>query len=275
MQLRGLEAAALLPLLLPLLLAAPAAAQDRAEAPPRWEGPDVRGRVVDLLTGSPLAGAEVSLAYGNQRAFTDEGGRFYLPDLSIGENVLMVTHLGYENLVRVLEVEEEAVRIDGDIVLEVVMEPRPIELEGLEIMADKFANRVRAAPVTTRVVDREQILRSAATNALDLLRQRAGINVGRCPPSLLFSDTCILSFGRRIPADLWIDEIKVVWGLDELEYYPVDDIYRMEVYDRRHIRVYTVAWMRDAAVERPVFPYLHFPDHHRPRWRSGRGPGWQ
>lgn len=264
-------------LLLSLLGTLPVAAQtpEAEDAPPRWEGPDVRGTVVELATGAPLVGAEIAVVNLDRRTFTDEGGRFLLPDLAVGENVLVVRHLGYEDLVRALVVDEEAARTDEDVVLEVVMEPRPVVLEGLEIMGDKFESRVRAAPVSTRVLGPDEIRRSSAVTALDLLRQRSGVNVGRCPPSVLDSQTCLLRYGRRFAPELLVDEVPIFWGLDELEHFPAHDVYRIEVYDGRHIRLYTVDWMRRASVERPRLPYIRFQGHGRSGFRSSRGPGWQ
>lgn len=53
------------------------------------------GRVVDVETGSPLAGAHVELADVGIGAVTDRSGRFTLPALLPGPYAVSVSHLGY------------------------------------------------------------------------------------------------------------------------------------------------------------------------------------
>lgn len=67
---------------------------------------DVSGRVLDLSTGQPVAGAVIDLASATRRitARSDEAGEFFLRDVDLGAYRTTVRRIGYSQMTRDLDV---------------------------------------------------------------------------------------------------------------------------------------------------------------------------
>ncbi|MHB1193232.1 MAG: TonB-dependent receptor [Longimicrobiales bacterium] len=136
--------AAALVALAALALAHPAAAQTAT----------LRGRVVDAVTRSPVAGADVVVS-GARRVLTDAEGRFAVGALSPGMVVVEVGFLGY----RPALVSEVVVQTSRPTYVEVLLERQAIEVEGFVVRAGAF--RVPdAAPTSVRLLAAEELRRT-------------------------------------------------------------------------------------------------------------------
>lgn len=88
----------------------------------------VAGRVVDVQTLEPVAGAQIALDDGEYLELSDEAGRFLIEDVLPGAGVLRVRHLAYgEN--------ETALRIpdDGTLEIEVRLAPEALPVEPIAV----------------------------------------------------------------------------------------------------------------------------------------------
>lgn len=229
--------------ILPLLVASLLVVQGAtAQAP---DTTTVTGIVVEAGTGEPVPGALVSMQVEDWGVMTSADGAFLLPGVPEGQTTLEVTALGYADLLLTQPV------LSGMEPLRVELQPDPILLDGIRVMADRFETRRKAAAVSVRAFDREE-LRYAPTDVVDFLRYRAAIPLTFCNGGL--SRYCVLSRGRYVTPSVYIDEVRAVGGLEELEGYPSRAIFLVEVYSRgRHIRVYTNQYMERRG-NAPVFP---------------------
>ena len=228
---------------LALLIAAPLPAQvdDRAEPV------TIKGTVIDVTTGSPVPGVVVTVEGTRRSAFTDTTGAFALTNVEPGIITLIAEQLGYLQMRTTLEARSDlAIRID--------VRPNPIVLEGLRVMVDRLETRRRAAGVSVRALEQEDLAVLGSMELLQAIRSRGGINIIPCSGWGGFTDLCVWRRGRPVSARVWIDERPAIAGLDELSMYDTDEIYAVEVYDRRVIRVYTKQYMQYAAVSPPVLP---------------------
>ena len=136
---------------------APLTAQEET----RERSGEVIGQVVDARTGTPLAGAFVSLAGSDRGSFTNREGRFQLTGLDVGPHTIAIQQLGYETLLATVEVA-----ISGAS-LRILMDPDPILLEGLETVSDRFMQRRRSVAARVIAFGPEDL-----TNSPHLVRQR-------------------------------------------------------------------------------------------------------
>ena len=230
------------------------------------------GQVVDAETGTPLMGARVSIIPLDRHAVTNQYGRFALPDLAVGRYGVTVQQLGFHTRQNDLEATESG----SPTVLS--MAPDPILLDGLEVSGDRFHERIRSTSVRVRTIDSEALAAHDGFPLADLLTSRANLFLGFCSagygftqrkscgskwhehgwvthPSNPYDNRCVRGRGRP---NVYLDEAPLVGGLARLEEYPLDLLYRIEVYDGIHIRAFTRDFMRrSAGVSLGPLPIFH------------------
>lgn len=219
------------------LLTADAIAQDLNE---RFE---LVGTVVDAENGSALAGAWVSLTDSEWGSIADSEGRFRIPDLSEGPVALSVEQLGYETLSWQGEVSDAT----EPIVLEVT--PRPLVLEGLSVVSDRFRSRRNAVTTTAFAYGTQELATASQRTALDFIALRGGSWPVDCAG--VRGNVCLIVRGRTIHPTVFIDEAPVLGGLEYLNALAPHEFYMIEIYGSgRHIRAYTPGFMERAAKRR-------------------------
>lgn len=231
---------ALVAWLIPVALAAatPAAITGQPACEP--DQPRIVGLVVDASTAAPLEGALVSAAESSQAWLTTDSGRFLLCEVGPGTHGVTAERLGYETLT--VQVTAAAA---GNVV-RLRMEPRPILLEGLEIVMDRFSHRRRAAATAVRAYDQAAIARSGHGAAGDFVMSRPGVFMAPCG-----ANRCIFYRGTRVIPQVFLDEVPLAGGWSHFETLPTSLLYMVEVYRKgTHIRAYTHAFMERAAQNR-------------------------
>ncbi|MBS1261864.1 MAG: Vitamin B12 transporter BtuB [Calditrichaeota bacterium] len=147
-------------LLLSALFAASVVFSTRADPAPVL----LAGRVLDVETSRPLAGAHIVLDSGRRMTVTDARGVFSFPDLASGRRELAVRHIGYATARRSARVREgETIRL-------------LIELEPAAVVADTLSYSIPAerAPYT---ITAGEIREHAWPDAAEAIRHLPGVRV--------------------------------------------------------------------------------------------------
>lgn len=228
---------------------APITAQPACEP----DQPRIVGLVVDAGTAAPLEGTLVSAAESSQAWLTTDSGRFLLCEVGPGTHSVTLERLGYETLT------VQATADAAGNVARFQLEPRPILLEGLEIVMDRFSQRRRAAATVVRTFDQAAIARSGQWAAGDFVVSRAGVFMAPCG-----AGRCVFYRGTRVSPMVYLDEVPLVGGWSHFETLPTSLLYMVEVYGKgTHIRAYTHAFMERAAQNRlaplPIWDAPGFP----------------
>ncbi len=228
---------------------APITAQPACEP----DQPRIAGLVVDAGTAAPLEGALVSVGESSQAWLTTDSGRFLLCEVGTGTHGVTVERLGYETLT--IQVTANA----AGAVVRFQLEPRPILLEGLEIVMDRFSQRRRAAATVVRTFDQAAIARSGHWAAGDFVMSRGGVFMAPCG-----AGRCVFYRGTRVSPVVYLDEVPLIGGWNHFETLPTSLLYMVEVYRKgTHIRAYTHAFMERAARNRlaplPIWEAPAFP----------------
>ena len=217
------------------------------------ESDDVRvtimGVVYDVVTGTAIPSAAVSLENGRQGVLTDYDGIFQLEGIEAGPQLIVVSQFGYQKRMVATTITPES-----SAMMEVALTPRPIMLDGVTATVENITEmeaRLRfrrgAAALSTWAYDRHQLFRAMTGTPLDFLNRRTMVRVVPCPPGSI-STRCVYRRGRAVEPWVYVDEAVAFGGLDELESYAVSDIYLMEVYSwGTEIRVYTNRFMERMA----------------------------
>lgn len=208
---------------------------------------DLVGQVLGE-NSQPLVGAFVSLKGSDWGSLSDETGKFVVRHVVPGRIELVVEQLGYETL-------EWTGFVTPATALELRLEPQPILLEGLTVVADRFESRRRATASPVRWFDRSTLATTPQDNTLEFLSAR-GLTRIWCRSD--FGDDCVLVRGRAVVPSVWVDEAPVLGGLDYLSVIRPHELYMVEVYaSGRHIRAYTNEFMaRSAEVGLRPIPFV-------------------
>lgn len=218
------------------LLARGVGAQDTAEQP----AIDLVGTVVGE-SGKPLVGAFVCVTGDDRGSLTDERGRFKLPNVTPGPVSLTAEQLGYDTLTA----NRTAT---AGVPVTLTMTPKPVLLEGLHVVTDRFQRRRQATTVAVQAFDRQELATAPQTQMFDFVRARAGLWLQPCAG---FGSLCVYRRGRFVEPIVYIDEVPVLGGMDYLQSFRPSDLYMVEIYGfGAEIRAYTTAFMGRAAKTR-------------------------
>ena len=212
----------------------------RAQEKPVQTTVDLVGTVVNHA-GKPLVGAFVSVTGDDWGSLTDEHGRFTLPKVTPGTVSLTAEQLGYDTL----SVSRTAA---AGVPVTLTMTSKPILLEGLKVVTDRFQRRRLSTTVAVQSFGRKDLVTAPQTQMFDFIRARMGLWMERCSG---FGYWCVFRRGRWIEPRVYIDEVPVLGGMDYLATYQPSELYMVEVYSfGAEIRAYTTQFMARAAKTR-------------------------
>jgi outer membrane receptor protein involved in Fe transport len=143
---------------------------------PRRTGATVTGRVIDASSSAAIAAAEVMIEGTSIRALSDSVGRYLLGRVPAGPQMLVVSALGYARSRIPLNVPGA-----GILVQDVQLAVRPLQMEGLIVVADP-SSRARGELGTASVVDEQAIANQTAASLQGVLELIPGETLK--PPGL-------------------------------------------------------------------------------------------
>ncbi|MDE2781746.1 MAG: carboxypeptidase regulatory-like domain-containing protein [Gemmatimonadota bacterium] len=222
------------------------------------------GQVIDTYWGEPVEGAVVRLTEtlrpdGSRIVgITGADGRFRIAGVPPGPSQVSVTRIGYADLYQVLDIR------DGQFT-EVVLIPKPVVLEGLEVYVDRLETRLRELPYVTNTWSEPELKSAPDLNVAEYLHSQPAFEFVPC-----FEDNSGTSiFGQRLNCirtrgtmaqrpRIYIDDAPAFGGVEELASLPTTAIYRVEVIRGcGQIRVYTNTYVEGTAVrQRPLLPIV-------------------
>jgi iron complex outermembrane recepter protein len=192
-------------LFLAAALAVAAAGFLRAE-PPRGAS-TLSGRVTDT-TGAPLAQVRVTVLEANRSTTTDDDGRYELSGLPTGTYAVSFALVGYAPQVRRVTLRE------GEVSLDVTLQPTLIELQELQVTASPLATTSLTSPQPTSILSQEDVQQNRAASLGETISVLPGVRnfstgngIGKPVIRGLSSNrVLVLSDGQRLENQQWGDE---------------------------------------------------------------------
>ena len=139
----------------------------------------IDGRVIDVMTGEPLPGAEVSVNEGSVRTATDRDGRFRIVSVSPGMVTVKITYLGRPDWTRSMTAEPGAVIHLGDLAVGDIEENVVVTASLLRDAEERALNQQKAAPNIQNVVSADQIGSFPDRNAAETTQRIPGISISK------------------------------------------------------------------------------------------------
>ncbi len=211
------------------------------------------GTVVDALSEQPISGALVVLEGGGKAVLTDAAGDFDFGPLESGEVSVTVRRYGYE-----AQGADFFLPGGESTHLEIPLPPKAVLVDGLsvvterlETMDQRITSRRRATPMSTQAFEQQRLVRTPARDVLEMLDLESVMPIQPCGRGG-FGGACVLRRGRLVEPRVFVDEMPVIGGLQQLATYRPYDLYLVEVFGRGlEVRLYTHQFMERMA-RRPV-----------------------
>jgi hypothetical protein len=203
-----------------LLLAANAASAQEDSLPPPRGTALMSGRVLDALTGLPVAGATVYIKELRRLTVTNEYGGFVLDELPEGTYTWSFRRLGYASW------ESESPVRDRDWFTVRIL-PHPEVLEGLTVVADGFELRRRRVNASVLALTEDVIASSGAGNAYQLLMSRGNMSIVPCGADDVFS--CVRYRGQIVRPAVYLNDQPYPAGVRELGIFSTVELHQVEV----------------------------------------------
>jgi outer membrane receptor protein involved in Fe transport len=137
-----------------------------ALGPPAVDTGAVAGQVRDSATGSPIAGAMISIEGTRRSAVTDADGRYRIAGLRAGRYVLRARYIGYRP--GIVSVEVGA---DEDVTSDVALGKSAQQLDQVVVTGTIVPTEVKALPTPVSIVSESDIALQRPHTAAELIRQ--------------------------------------------------------------------------------------------------------
>ena len=173
-----------------------------------------RGRVLDSLTRLPIAGATIEISETSLRQLTDSSGRFIIGALSPGPHVIRVRHLGYQEAIDNIRIQERDSAEHAFVLRRVAVGLEKTVISGRAVTFPRFfeAAYKRAAGGRGFFITREDIEQSNASEYQTLLNRIAGVSANdrgvtfqRCQSGL----EVLSQPGANAKVQVWIDGFRM------------------------------------------------------------------
>lgn len=225
----------------------PAAAQDLTPVA-------FAGHVIDTYWGNPVVGAVVRLE-GTVRSdgspiwgTTNDEGRFRIPEVPPGRSRVTITRLGYADMAQVVDIQK-------DQYLEIVVIPKPVVLEGIDVYVDRLESRLASLPFTVTTYDEIAIQSSPTMDVATYLSDQPNLDFVPCfengGAGVQFRQArdCMRARGT-VPKRprIFLDDAPLFGGVQELASMPTIEMYRIDVIRGcAQIRIYTRHYVENVA----------------------------
>jgi TonB-dependent receptor len=145
---------------------------------------NLKGRVVDFETSTPLPGASVKLEDANATAVSDEKGYYTFSNLDANDYVLTVTYISYAPFSEVVKVNGHTtfdVKMQaggGSRLSEVVISSSGMKVKNVTHSTERAViAEIRSAQSVVSGISAQQISKSADRNAAEAVRKIPGVSI--------------------------------------------------------------------------------------------------
>lgn len=179
------------------------------------------GRVVDSLSGKPLAGATISVADFKRSCISTESGKFSFAELKRGHLILEISCVGYAGRVEHVDIENS----DTSLVLRLL--PTVIEGETVVVTAVGSPTSYRKAPVSLIKLSNADLMQAASSNLIDALSRQPGISQLTTGPAISKPFIRGLGYNRLVLIHDGIRQEGQQWGDEhgiEIDQYGVQQV---------------------------------------------------
>jgi len=167
----------------------------------------ISGKITDAKTGQPIAGATISLLQLRSSTSSDQAGRYAFKSLpSIGRYLIEVRYIGYQSLIRTVDLTAE------DVTLDVVLTESIIETNEVVVTGTLVTAQSRRNSTSVSVISKDE-LQGNATNFIDALaRQVPGLSQVTTGQGISKPVIRGLGYNRVVTVNNGVKQMGQQWG---------------------------------------------------------------
>jgi iron complex outermembrane receptor protein len=165
------------------------------------------GKVTDVQSKGPLAGATVYVHEARVGAVTDNNGMYKIQNLPSGKFLVEVTYAGYGSVT-------ETIDIKADIEKDFSLSPEVVENQGVTVTGVSGATQIKKTPIPITILRKENLLKEASGNLIDALSKTPGVSQVSTGPAISkpsirglgYNRVVVINDGVRQEGQQWGDE---------------------------------------------------------------------
>jgi len=187
----------------------------------------IKGKIYDAETNSVLIGANVFIDGTNYGCMSNENGEFQL-NLEIFATKpinIIVSHIGYHNS------EYSFNYIENEKPIEIYLKPSLLNLDQIVVTGTRTERFLKDTPVTTRVISKEQIQNSGASDIKQALSEINGIVIHENQFGTGVNTVEIQGFSSQ-HVQILVDGIKMIGRVNgelDISAVPINQVERIEI----------------------------------------------
>ncbi|MFZ1288667.1 MAG: TonB-dependent receptor [Melioribacteraceae bacterium] len=184
----------------------------------------VKGKIFDSKTNLPLIGANIYLEGTNLGSLSDQLGNFLISSniREIKSYKLKASYIGYFT---------EVIEIQNNKPIEIYLKPSLLNLDQIVITGTRTERFLKDTPVTTRVISKEQIQNSGASDIKQALSEINGIVIHENQFGTGVNTVEIQGFSSQ-HVQILVDGIKMIGRVNgelDISAVPINQVERIEI----------------------------------------------
>ncbi|UCE05659.1 MAG: TonB-dependent receptor [bacterium] len=132
----------------------------------------ITGSVIDEITRNPVSNVNIFFEATPIGTISDQAGNFFIENAPEGRNVLVVTHIGYQEKRIQLKLDAQQIKH-----LNILLMPKTLRLGEVVFTASRHAETVFKSQINVAIANNEKIAVRSSPNTADALRELPGVLV--------------------------------------------------------------------------------------------------
>ena len=165
----------------------------------------IYGKITDMATGAPLAGASIYIHGANTGTLTDNNGIYKTSPVAAGKYLVEISYTGAGSIVQTID-------ISGTVEKNFTLTRAIIEEEGVTITGVSSATRLKQIPQPVTIIKKDQLLNTSSTNIINTITHIPGVNALTTGPAISKPFIRGLGYNRVVTINDGVRQEGQQWG---------------------------------------------------------------
>ncbi len=165
----------------------------------------ISGKITDAKTGAPVQSVSVYITDIKSGSSTDANGEYFIKNVSEGNHLIEVTHIGYSSIA-------ENIEIAGDTKKNFILSESIVENNAVIVTGVSGATQQKKIPFSISVLRKQDLQQSTASNIVESLTKIGGVSTLATGPAISKPVIRGLSYNRVLTINDGVRQEGQQWG---------------------------------------------------------------